>query len=260
MDDSLDIVWKALADPTRRVLLDELRDGPKTTGDLVERVPELSRFGVMKHLDVLEEAGLLLVRREGRVRWNALNAVPLRQVYERWVSKYEDQWAGSLVRLKRSVERREEADMSTKLLEQPARVAVIEMAMEMNAPREKVFEAFINDTADWFYETEETKHTHPARIDPRVGGKFSIYYENGDENLLAMVTLIKKNKELRLRGDFTVPQAFVANVTIKFEDSGKGTNVSIVHRMAGDFSDDMPAGFDGGWLDGLEKLKAHVES
>ncbi len=106
MDGSdLDEVFKALADPTRRAILDELKDGPKTTGTLVERFPEMTRFGVMKHLGVLEKAGLLVARKEGRTRWNHLNAVPLRLMYERWVSQYEDQWAGSLVRLKNQVER-----------------------------------------------------------------------------------------------------------------------------------------------------------
>lgn len=95
-----DGVWKALADPTRRAILDELRDGPKTTGQLVAAFPALSRYGVMKHISVLEEANLLVHRRDGRKRWNHLNAVPLRRIYERWVSKYEDQWAKALNRIK----------------------------------------------------------------------------------------------------------------------------------------------------------------
>jgi DNA-binding transcriptional ArsR family regulator len=103
MEDELDAVWKALADRTRRQLLDLLRDGPHTTGDLCARF-EMSRFGVMKHLGVLEEAGLLTVRREGRERWNYLNAVPLRRIYERWVSKYAEFWSASLLSLKDTVE------------------------------------------------------------------------------------------------------------------------------------------------------------
>lgn len=108
MDDSsntrFDEVWKALADPTRRGILDELRNGRKTTTQLVACFPEMTRFGVMKHLRVLESANLVVTRKEGRERWNSLNAVPLKMIYERWVSKYEDQWAGSLIRLKEQVE------------------------------------------------------------------------------------------------------------------------------------------------------------
>ena len=102
--ETLDGVWKALADPTRRAIMDLLRDGRKTTGELVSAFPEMTRFGVMKHIRVLEEAQLITHRKEGRTRWNYLNAVPLRQIYERWVSKYEDQWAGALSNLKQLTE------------------------------------------------------------------------------------------------------------------------------------------------------------
>lgn len=98
--EAMDLVWRALADPTRRRLLDELRAGPRTTGQLVGAFPEMTRFGVMKHLAVLVEAGLVVTRKDGRRKWNHLNAVPLRMIYERWVSKYEDQWAGALTSLK----------------------------------------------------------------------------------------------------------------------------------------------------------------
>jgi len=100
----IDDVFKALADPTRRAILDELRTGPKPTGQLVSLFAPMTRFGVMKHLKVLEDASLIVTQKEGRQRWNHLNAVPLRVIYERWVSKYEDQWAGSLIKLKETIE------------------------------------------------------------------------------------------------------------------------------------------------------------
>lgn len=102
--ESHDLVWKALADPTRRAILDELRNGRRTTSELAAAFPDMTRFGVMKHLKVLEEAHLLVHRKEGRTRWNYLNAVPIRQVYERWVSKYENQWASALNNLKHVAE------------------------------------------------------------------------------------------------------------------------------------------------------------
>lgn len=109
--DQMDRVFKALADPTRRALLDTLRTGPKTTGELVASVGGMTRYGVMKHLGVLEESGLVTTRKEGRKKWNHLNAVPLRMIYERWVSKYEDQWAGSLIRLKQHAEAQHKENM-----------------------------------------------------------------------------------------------------------------------------------------------------
>ena len=104
MKTDLDHIWKALSDPTRREILDLLRDGPRQTTEIVERFPQLSRFGVMKHLDVLREAGLVNTRSEGRRRINSLNAAPIRQILERWISKYEAYWTNTLLRVKEAAE------------------------------------------------------------------------------------------------------------------------------------------------------------
>ena len=100
----MDDVFKALADPTRRALLDELfaRDG-QTLGELESRF-EMTRFGVMKHLKVLEEAGLVTTRRSGREKHHHLNAVPIRLIHDRWVSKFAASWAAGLVALKTDLE------------------------------------------------------------------------------------------------------------------------------------------------------------
>jgi DNA-binding transcriptional ArsR family regulator len=100
----MDEVFKALGDPTRRELLDRLyeRDG-QTLSALGSRLP-MSRFGVMKHLRVLEDARLVVTRRRGREKLHYLNPVPIRVVYERWVSKYAEPWASALTGLKRELE------------------------------------------------------------------------------------------------------------------------------------------------------------
>ncbi len=100
----MDDVFKALADPTRRLLLDALyrRDG-QTLGELESRVT-MTRFGVMKHLRVLEEAGLVATRRRGREKLHFLNAVPIRLIHDRWVSKYAERWAAGLSELKQRLE------------------------------------------------------------------------------------------------------------------------------------------------------------
>jgi DNA-binding transcriptional ArsR family regulator len=104
MNHDLDPVWRALADPTRRAILDLLRRKPQTTSEIAERIPSLSRFGIMKHLAVLRRAGLVQSREEGRTVVNSLNVVPIRLIYERWVSEYQDLWVRKLTRLKRSME------------------------------------------------------------------------------------------------------------------------------------------------------------
>ena len=108
MSEDLDRVWKALSDPTRRDILDLLRQKPRTTTEIAARIPDLSRFGVMKHLGVLREAGLVQAREEGRSVVNTLNVVPIRLIYERWVSDYQDLWARRLTGLKRSLEMEED--------------------------------------------------------------------------------------------------------------------------------------------------------
>jgi uncharacterized protein YndB with AHSA1/START domain len=120
----VDDVFRALADPTRRSLLDELfhRDG-QTLSELEGRFA-MSRFGVMKHLKVLEEAGLVVTRRRGREKLHFLNPVPIRLVHDRWVSKYAEPWAASLSDLKSRLE----------------------------SPMQKVFEIYIRTTPERLWE------------------------------------------------------------------------------------------------------------
>ncbi len=103
MDDD-DRVFKALADPTRRSLLDRLylRDGQTLTE--LEADLEMTRFGVMKHLRVLEEAGLVVARRSGREKHHFLNPVPIRLVHDRWIDKYTERRVSALADLKATLE------------------------------------------------------------------------------------------------------------------------------------------------------------
>src|SRR5881392_22068 len=103
-DPQEELVFKALADPTRRHLLDRLfeRDGRTLTE--LESELEMTRFGVMKHLRVLEEAGLVVTRRSGREKLHFLNPVPIRQVHDRWIDKYTEQQVSALADLKNRLE------------------------------------------------------------------------------------------------------------------------------------------------------------
>src|SRR5471032_2097661 len=117
MDDD---VFKALAHPTRRKLLDKLfKDDGQSLSALEKRLP-MTRFGVMKHLKLLEAAGLVVTRRKGREKLHFLNAVPIRLIHDRWVSKYAEPWAAGLSGLKH----------------------------ELENPMEKVFEIYIRTTPE----------------------------------------------------------------------------------------------------------------
>jgi uncharacterized protein YndB with AHSA1/START domain len=136
----MDEVFRALADPTRRALLDELyREDGQTLGALTDRFP-ITRFGVMKHLRVLEEAGLVVARRRGREKLHFLNPVPIRLVHDRWVSKYAEPWAATLSGLKSRLE----------------------------TTMEKVFEIYIKTTPERLWE---------AITDPRQRAKYSFGVE-----------------------------------------------------------------------------------
>lgn len=107
--EDLDDVWRALSNPTRRAILDILRAGPRTTGDLADEFPDLSRFAIMQHLGVLEKADLVIPRRDGRRRYNYLNPVPIQQIHDRWVSRYTRPWAEALVDLRDELEAESDA-------------------------------------------------------------------------------------------------------------------------------------------------------
>jgi DNA-binding transcriptional ArsR family regulator len=103
--DPMSPVFRALSDPSRRLLLDRLfeRDG-QTLGELCGHLPEMTRFGVMRHLDVLEAAALVTTRREGREKRHYLNPVPIRLMHDRWISKYAEPVIGALSAMKRHLE------------------------------------------------------------------------------------------------------------------------------------------------------------
>ena len=107
---SLEKVWKALASEVRRAILDLLRDGPRTTGALADEFPKLTRFAVMQHLRVLEDAELVIPRRTGRERYNYLNPVPIQQLYDRWVARYMKPWTEALVSLQTELETQSHED------------------------------------------------------------------------------------------------------------------------------------------------------
>ena len=95
-----ELIWKALGNATRREILDQLAERPLTSGEIIARFDGLCRTNVMKHLEILVSANLVIVRREGRHRWNYLNPVPIQRVCDRWVSRHIKQLASSMSRLK----------------------------------------------------------------------------------------------------------------------------------------------------------------
>lgn len=262
-NDDLTLVWKALADPTRRTLLDLLRERPRTTGELCAAF-EVTRYAVMKHLTVLEEAELIAVRRQGRERWNYLNAVPLQRIYERWLRPYEAKWASALLQLKQHVETK---GQSTTMAEKAVTTAAmndihIEQDITIQAPPEKVFEAITQDIACWwtlpfFHAGAATKR---LVLEAHVGGRF--YEDMGDNQglLLASVTSIKQPQELRLTGSMGLIGPVYGVVYLQLEPKEAGTILKLSHRMVGEVNEEVRGGYSQGWQELLEtRLRNYVE-
>jgi uncharacterized protein YndB with AHSA1/START domain len=166
MISGMDAVFRALADPTRRSLLDELfkQDG-QTLSALERRLP-MTRFGVMKHLRVLEEAGLVTTKRRGREKLHFLNPVPIRLVHDRWVSKYAEPWAATLSGLKNRLEERMEKVFEIYIKTTPERLWEAITDPEMRSK----YNFGVGISSDW---TPGSRYemTHPAAPGPLGEGE-----------------------------------------------------------------------------------------
>jgi DNA-binding transcriptional ArsR family regulator/uncharacterized protein YndB with AHSA1/START domain len=262
-DDGLTLVWKALSDPGRRIILDYLKERPRTTSELSDLF-EVSRFAVMKNLTILERAGLVVVRRHGRERWNHLNVVPLQRMYERWLRPYEAQWASTLLQLKRNLERPEEG--TTTMSEQTATTSAIgflqiEQEITIETSPARVFEALTNEVSAWwgapYLISDEAK---ALILEPNIGGRFYEDWGNEAGALWGLVTSIKQNKWIEVSG--TIGMSGVVNGVVRFELEAQGnrTLIKLSHRAMGEVNEGLQEGYNGGWYDLFAiRLKAFLE-
>ena len=242
-------VWRALADPTRRAILDALRSGPRTTGALAAAAPT-TRFAVMKHLGVLVEAGLVTVERRGRERLNHLNPVPLQQTYERWVRPSAAPVAGALLRL---------ADRA----EDPVDYGLDVRAQHtVRADADRTWTALL-DLAAWW----PTCWSEGAQLvfEPRLGGRLGTTFgsdldDGGRGALWGVVTGLHPGRELRLDGTMDMPGPVVGQWRMVLDPGADGTTVTVEHRVLGPVDAETAAGFTRGWPTTLARLAAEAES
>jgi uncharacterized protein YndB with AHSA1/START domain/DNA-binding transcriptional ArsR family regulator len=236
----VDLVFKALADPTRRSLLDELfrRDG-QTLSELEERF-DMTRFGVMKHLKLLEEAGLVVSRRQGRRKLHFLNPVPIRLVHDRWVSKYAEPWTEALSDLKHRLE----------------------------SPMEKIFEIYIATTPERLWE---------AITDPQIRAKYNfgaaVRSDWAPGSRLEMVApkagvlgdgeVLEVDPPRRLVHTMTalwsdeVKSEGASRVTWEIEPVGDSCRLTVIHDQLREGANDQ---LYGGWPMILSGLKTWLET
>ena len=234
-------MFRALADPTRRSLLDELfRQDGQTLRALEERFA-MTRFGVMKHLKQLEEAGLVVTRRQGREKLHFLNPVPIRLVHDRWVSKYAEPWAAALSDLKHRLE----------------------------SPMEKVFEIYIRTTPERLWEAitdpeTRTKYNFGSRVDSdwKPGSRVEMTHP-GAPGLLGEGQVLEVDPPHRLVHSMValwsdeVKSEGASRVTWDIEPIGDSCRLTVTH-------DELREGANeelyGGWPMILSGLKTWLET
>ena len=257
-------VWKALADPTRREILDLLRIEPRTTGEIASRFA-VTRFAVMKHLKALTEAGLVLVTRRGRERWNRLNPVPIREIHRRWIRPFEATPADALLRLRNVATT--PSSGARPVSEKPAHpafdVVTTVLAVTIEAPPRRVWDAIVSETSAWgprdFY-----NHAEPRAfvIEPVVGGRMYEDWGNGDGMQWATVIGLKKGERLQLSGELSADFGGPARSTQTFvlAPDGDGTRVELTDVLFGRVSDGTAGCLEQGWRSLLEgALKPWIE-
>ncbi len=238
---AMDEVFRALADPTRRSLLDELfREDGQTLNALQGRLP-MTRFGVMKHLKLLEEAGLVVTRRRGREKLHFLSPVPIRLVHDRWVSKYAEPWTAALSELKNKLEE----------------------------PMEKVFEIYIKTTPERLWEAitdgeTRSRYNFGAGIpsDWTPGSRYESSHP-ANSGLLAEGVNLVVDPPRRLVQSFTalwgedVQSEGTSRVTWEIEPVGDSCRLVVTHDQLREGANDQ---LYGGWPMILSGLKTLLET
>src|SRR5687767_10079945 len=238
----MDAVFRALADPTRRGLLDALFDSDgQTLSALEERVP-MTRFGVMKHLRVLEEAGLVTTLRRGREKLHFLNPVPIRLVHDRWVSKFAEPWAAALSDIKQRLER----------------------------PMEKVFEIYIRTTPERLWEAitdseirSKYQFGNTIMCDWTKGSRFEMSHPKANGALLGEGEILEIDPPRRLVQTMValwgedVKSEGTSRVTWEIEPVGDSCRLTVTHDQLREGANDE---LYGGWPMILSGLKTLLET
>jgi uncharacterized protein YndB with AHSA1/START domain len=237
----VDAVFRALADPTRRSLLDELfREDGQTLSALEKRF-SMTRFGVMKHMKQLEEAGLVVTRRRGREKLHFLNPVPIRLVHDRWVSKYAEPWAAALSGLKH----------------------------ELESSMEKVFEIYIRTTPERLWEAItdpeiRSKYNFGSRVesDWTPGSRLEMSHPGAD-GLLGAGEVLEADPPRRLVHSMValwsdeVRSEGTSRVTWEIEPIGDSCRLTVIHDQLREGANNQ---LYGGWPMILSGLKTWLET
>jgi DNA-binding transcriptional ArsR family regulator/uncharacterized protein YndB with AHSA1/START domain len=245
-------LWRALADPTRRRILDLLRERPRVTGDIAAQFP-VSRIAVMRHLEVLAEAGLVASRKRGRHRWHYLNAVPLQKLHRRWVDPAAAGFASALLRLGDTVEP-EGRQM------EPIRPTIdIALDVEIAGQPAAVFAALTTDIGGWWGHPFVTARATGLSLDRRPGGLLAERWDNGGQ-VIASVTGWAPDEHLALTGSFHLTVG-VGVAVFDLAESALGTLLRFSFLAIGVIDAEAAEAMSRGWAELVgTRLKTLVET
>ena len=252
LEDDTAPLWRAMADPTRRRILDLLRQRPLITGQIAAQFP-ISRIAVMRHLEVLSEAGLVVSRKRGRERWHYLNAVPLQQLHRRWADPAAAGFASALLRLADTVE------AEGRHMESNRPAIDVALDIEIAGTPAAVFAALTKDVGGWWGHPFVTTRATSLALDPRLGGLFTERWDSGGQ-VIASVTGWARDEHLQLTGPFHLGIA-VGVATFDLAGSATGTMLRFSFRAVGVVDAAVGEAMSRGWAELVQtRLKGLVET
>lgn len=240
-------LWHALADPSRRKLIDRLAAGPLTTSQLCEGMP-MSRFGVMKHLAVLERAGLVIARRQGRLRLNHLNVAPLRALSRGWLSRHAERRADAIESFARHLEEDEVNEPGARNAE------LVEVALEwpIAASVQKVWAALFEQPQRWWPAAHRAgPEGAEMRLDPRIGGQLREERADGGGLIWYTIFALDPLRSVDLVGNLASRYGGPAQSLLHLEivpGAGDGSSVlKLTDSVHGRIGPDLRASLTEGW-------------
>jgi DNA-binding transcriptional ArsR family regulator len=247
------MIWKALADPTRRTILNLLKKAPQTTGELSIHFVDLSRYAVMKHLGVLEKANLITIKREGKFRWNHLNTKPIQQTYEQWV--------GNLIQLRMLAEQTTD-DMSQS--DKTITTTTVFIELKLNAGKLRAWQALTQEISFWWKKDFKNKpKTIDFVLESKLGG---LMYENAGNNqglVWASVIGLDAPNSLQLKGHLSPEHGgpAISFTKIELEEKNENlTNLKLSDTVFGSISNELQTELSRGWKSIFEQgLKPYLE-
>src|SRR6516225_8722152 len=252
LEDDTAPLWRAMADPTRRRILDLLRQRPLITGEIAAQFA-ISRIAVMRHLEVLSEAGLVTSRKRGRERWHYLNALPLQKLQRRWAEPVAAGFASTLLRLQDTVE------AEGRHMESIRPTVDVALDIEIASSPGAVFAALTKDVGGWWGPPFVTARATSLTLEPRLGGLFSERWDNGGQ-VIASVTGWAEDEYLQLTGSFHMGVG-IGVATFDLAESGTSTLLQFSFRALGVVDTAVAEDMSGGWAELVgTRLKTLVDA